>query len=55
MDEKLYLCRHCRHEFRAEARAGVYSCPRCGSLDTSGYDPSSIFSMLAAKFSGGGG
>jgi hypothetical protein len=53
MNENPYICRHCRHEFRAEAR--VYACPRCGSLDTTGYDPSSIFSMLAAKFSGGGG
>jgi hypothetical protein len=55
MSEQLYHCQSCRHEFKAENRPGVYACPRCGSMETRKYDPASIFSILAARLSGGGG
>jgi predicted RNA-binding Zn-ribbon protein involved in translation (DUF1610 family) len=55
MSEQLYLCRSCRHEFKAENRPGIYACPRCGSIETTKYDTSSIFSFLASKLSSGGG
>jgi len=51
MKEQLYVCRRCRHEFRAHERPGVYACPRCGSFDTLKYSPANLFSLL---FSGGG-
>ncbi len=54
MSMQLYICRTCRSEFTAGDR-GIYACPACGSLDTTKYDPSSIFSVLASKLSSGGG
>ncbi len=54
MSEQFYLCRSCRHEFRADGKGGHYACPKCGSVDTVKYDPSSILSFLASRLSGGG-
>lgn len=55
MKNMILRCNSCKREFKGEDRPGVFACPKCGSLDTVKYDPSSILSVLAARLSVGGG
>ena len=55
MKNIIVRCNSCKHEFKGEDRPSVYSCPKCGSMNTVKYDPSSILSVLAARLSAGGG